>query len=285
MRKIQKYTAIGSIFFILVSPASSYAQDQKESGKFILQKGTTKMAVQHPLMDQDAELKKHLEMIDKMKLDGTWGPLGLPINKNKNKEDASTGGNYTYPKGLDISKYPGIGKEPLTSATESYRPLVEKLLADTKITNGVKMDANLILAIINTESGGNKDVGKGGKFGQGLMQIEYVPHRSSFYWCGQKLYGKAWNDNDFYIAEKNITYGLRILSELHKKYKDDYAKIIQGYNFSSSTIDLMVKQLGDDWINHRHEASKYNGHKGNKYGNPVYFEKVLSYYHPKGNKK
>ena len=245
-------------------------------GKFVVKKGTVKAPVERPYDDPDAALISHLDALQLMKKSGSWNVLGRPVSP-----PASADTGYKYTKGLDFSWYKDTGSQPLSSQAESYRKTVEKVLANDKYTDGQKIDANLVLAIIMTESGGNKDEGKGRKYGQGLMQIEYYPHRESFYWCGTKLTGKTWNDSDFFVAEKNIIFGVRLLSALHKKYGDDYNKIIQGYNFSSYSVDSLVKVFGDKWMDHRAEVGQYNGKGTAKYGNPKYVEKVLTYYHAK----
>lgn len=276
--KLNKRKLVALLSTVLITSGSFipvYAND-----KFILRKGTMRPPYARPHEDPDAALINQLEYFEAMKKSGSWNNLGRPVVP-PSLGDSGTGSNgYIYKGGLDFSWYSGTGKDKISSQTESYRKTVEKILANPKYTDGVSIDADLVLAIIMTESGGNKDAGKGKKYGQGLMQIEYGPHRNSFHWAGNKLTGTSWTDADFYVPEKNIIYGVRLLVALHKKYGNDYNKIIQGYNFSSYSIDALVRAFGDDWMNHRREVGQYNGTGRASYGNPVYVEKVLSYYRP-----
>ena len=270
--KINKILAIPlAITILLTNTIGVYAD-----GKFVLKRGTNKNYQERPYEDPNVTLLNQLEIIELLKKSGSWNKLGRPIRTPVSEET-----NYNYTTGLDFSWYKLTGTRPLSSKAESYRSTVEKILSNPKNTDGLHIDANLVLAIIMTESSGNKDAGKGGKTGQGLMQIEYYPHRESFYGCGEKFGEGRWNDSDFYVPEKNILFGVRLLTALHKKYGNDYNKIIQGYNFSSYSVDVLVKKFGDDWMNHRNEVGLYNGTGRVKYGNPKYVETVLSYYHSK----
>lgn len=274
--KVNKWIAvISTILLTLGNFTPIHAND-----KFVLRKGTMKLPQARQYENPDQALLGQLELIDIIKKSGGWNELGRPVMPSVSNPGSSGTSTYTYSGGLDFSWYSGTGKDKINSQTEAYRPIVEKILANPKYTDGQKIDADLVLAIIMTESGGNKDAGKGKKYGQGLMQIEYYPHRDGFYWCGAKFAGAAWTDADFFVPEKNILYGVRILSQLIKKYGDDYNKIIQGYNFSAVSVDALIKVFGDDWMAHRKDVGKYNGTGRTSYGNPVYVEKVLSYYRP-----
>ena len=135
---------------------------------------------------------------------------------------------------------------------------------------------DVVEAIILTESSGNVNAFNG--YAAGYMQIECTLEKS-FKDFGKTYFNETWTLNDRFIGWKNIAFGVHRLKELYIHYDGDLEKVIQGYNFSHFSLDLLIDEFGDDWLSHRGEIAYYNGvykRTGRvRYGNPVYLEKVL----------
>lgn len=99
---------------------------------------------------------------------------------------------------------------------------------DVVITASVnfEMDPNIIHGIITQESGYNPEAFNKGSSATGMMQI--IP-------MTQKGLGMA--PGDAWIGEKNIYYGTKYFSQLHRRFKGNTALALAGYNAGPGHVD------------------------------------------------
>ncbi|MEI2419589.1 transglycosylase SLT domain-containing protein, partial [Arthrospira platensis SPKY2] len=130
-------------------------------------------------------------------------------------------------------------------------------------------------AVAAQESGGNANL-KGAAWG--LMQIENGGTTDEFIKFGRDN-GQAYTSSDRLDPTKAIPFATYRMSKNLKRYKGDYLKTLQAYNFSEYSLDALIKHTGDDWMNRRKDVGKFNGTGLANYGDPQYIEHVLRYYH------
>ena len=169
-----------------------------------------------------------------------------------------------------------IGTSPLNNAVKSYSDLFEKA------GNQYGVDPNLLAAICMQESSGrNLSYREDGSEypAWGIMQIEYS-HEKSFRQFGIDTTGEAWTLKDRLDPEKAVPYAAWLISHSLIEYDCDYMKMIQAYNFGETVLNRIVEAKGDDWLDERKNAVNYVKNWNYKsYGDPLYIEHVLRYYH------
>lgn len=140
------------------------------------------------------------------------------------------------------------------------------------------VDSELLKAIAMQESGGNAS-SKGAAWG--LMQIENGGTTTDFIKFGKNRPDGPYSKEDRLNPAKAIPFAAKRVSEDYRRYKGDYLKTTQAYNWSHYSLDKLLKVYpnGDEWIAHRNEVGKYNGTGRSKYGDPKYIENVFRYYH------
>lgn len=156
----------------------------------------------------------------------------------------------------------------------------DSIIASCCANEGLPQEfTDIVKAIIMQESGFNPSSSNG--YAAGLLQIENTL-AEDFAQYGQLITGEAWTLDDRYNPEKNLMYGIHRIALLYKHYNGDIYKTLQGYNFSSFSLDKLIDAFGDDWINHRDEVAYYNGvfnrTGSTHYGDANYVEHVLRYY-------
>lgn len=163
------------------------------------------------------------------------------------------------------------GSKNFTDNVEQYRDIVVNILTRNDYNHqnsNYYIDPNLILAIIQTESNGNKEAVSISN-ARGLMQIIPSWHSSDLK-ADMAVHGIKIDDvNDALFNEFiNIDYGILYYSQLLDIFKGDKYKAIQSYNMGDGAVKELINTYDEDWINHRSE----------KRGDPKYLEKVLQYY-------
>lgn len=92
-------------------------------------------------------------------------------------------------------------------------------------------------------------------------------------------YGIEATSKDAYNAEYHIDYVVNRLQYLVNYYDGDYIKATQAWNFDPSSLNLLIKEFNDDWLNHTQDMAYYNGHYNKtgktSYGDPNYVENVF----------
>ena len=169
-----------------------------------------------------------------------------------------------------------IGTSALSSAVKSYNHLFEKA------GNQYGVDPNLLAAICMQESSGrNLSYREDGSAypAWGIMQIEYS-HEKSFRQFGLDTTGEAWTLEDRLDPEKAVPYAAWLISKSLIRYDCDYLKMIQAYNFGETVLNRIIAAKGDDWLGERKNAVGYVPNWNYKsYGDALYIEHVLRYYH------
>lgn len=144
------------------------------------------------------------------------------------------------------------------------------------------IDPNILAAICMQESSGiNYDYYDDGtpRPAWGIMQIEYTCEQD-FAAFGLDYSGVKWTLEDRLDPEKAVPYAAHRLSEALYKYDNDYAKMLQSYNYSDYTLKKILDAVGDDWMDERVNAVDYvENWPYENYGDPLYVEHVLRYYH------
>jgi len=169
-----------------------------------------------------------------------------------------------------------IGTKPLPRSVLVYSELFE-MSGDQ-----YGVDPNLLAAICAQESGGvNYDYHDDGTPypAWGIMQIEYTLERE-FAAFGKHTTGVEWTLEDRLDPGKAVPFAAHLIAESLYKYDCDYLKMIQAYNFGQGMLDKIVAAKGDDWLSERANAKSYlDDWPYETYGDPLYIEHVLRYYH------
>ena len=169
-----------------------------------------------------------------------------------------------------------IGTSSLNSAVKSYYDLFERA------GNQYGVDPNLLAAICMQESSGrNLSYREDGSEypAWGIMQIEYS-HEKSFKQFGINTTGEAWTLKDRLDPEKAVPYAAWLISNSLIAYDCDYMKMIQAYNFGETVLNRIIEAKGDEWLDERKNAVNYVSNWNYKsYGDALYIEHVLRYYH------
>lgn len=169
-----------------------------------------------------------------------------------------------------------IGTSALSSAVKSYNHLFEKA------GNQYGVDPNLLAAICMQESSGRNFSYRedGSEYpAWGIMQIEYS-HEKSFRQFGLDTTGEAWTLQDRLDPEKAVPYAAWLISESLIRYDCDYMKMIQAYNFGETVLNRIIDAKGEEWLDERQNAVNYVSNWNYKsYGDALYIEHVLRYYH------
>lgn len=98
-----------------------------------------------------------------------------------------------------------------------------------------RVDCNLVLAVIDSESGGeiqSFNINDNGSHDSGLMQVNSCNHA----WLSEEL-----GITDFYDTRQNIQAGTYILSLLTAKY-EDYHRVLMSYNMGEYRTGQLWKQ-------------------------------------------
>lgn len=163
-----------------------------------------------------------------------------------------------------------IGTSKLNSTVRGYSEIFQTA------GNQFGIDPNILAAICMQESGGvNYKTGPA----WGIMQIEYT-NEKGFASFGLDQTGTAWTLEDRCDPEKAVPYAAYLLSESLYNYDGDYAKMLQAYNFGPYTLNKIINAVGDDWLNERSNAKSYVANwPYQSYGDALYIEHVLRYYH------
>ncbi|MCH5211092.1 MAG: transglycosylase SLT domain-containing protein [Oscillospiraceae bacterium] len=170
-----------------------------------------------------------------------------------------------------------IGTEKLNSAVRSYSYLFKKA------GDQYGVDPNLLAAICMQESSGrNLSLREDGTEypAWGIMQIEYSMVET-FAAFGKRTTGKKWTREDRLDEEKAIPFAAYLISKALIRYDCDYMKMIQSYNFGQVILDRIIEEKADDWLDERENAVEYTDPEWpyKTYGDPLYIEHVLRYYH------
>lgn len=202
--------------------------------------------------------------------------ISVPIGDTSNISNLGTAENIINSTSINKEKVYTFNYNEATDKfkKQEYYPLVVKYCNMYKLPKSFQV---LVAALIKQESGGNQFSDNG--YAVGYMQIECT-HEDSFRKFGYDVSGEYWDLNDRYDADKNIHYGVHVISDLYRHYDGDIAKILQGYNYGCGSLDKLIEAFGDDWIAHRSEVAYYNGEYdrtgSTSYGDPKYIEHVLS---------
>ena len=144
------------------------------------------------------------------------------------------------------------------------------------------IDPNILAAICMQESAGiNYSYREDGSSypAWGIMQIEYT-NEKAFAAFGLDRTGTAWTLEDRLDPSKAVPYAAYLLSEALYRYDSDYVKMLQSYNFGESVLNRIIQAKGDDWLAERKNAVSYvSNWPYSTYGDALYVEHVLSYYH------
>ena len=143
------------------------------------------------------------------------------------------------------------------------------------------IDPNILSAVCMQESGGvNYSYRADGTPypAWGIMQIEYT-NEKAYAAFGLDTAGVSWTLEDRLDPEKAIPYAAYILSESLYKYDNDYAKMLQAYNFGDTVLGRIISAHPDTWLDERANAKSYvSNWPYSSYGDAQYIEHVLRYY-------
>ena len=169
-----------------------------------------------------------------------------------------------------------IGTSQLNNAVKSYSSLFQSA------GDQYGVDPNLLAAICMQESSGrNLSYREDGSEypAWGIMQIEYTLE-SEFAKFGEETTGEKWTLEDRLDESKAIPFAAYLISGYLIRYDCDYMKMIQSYNFGQTVLDRIIKEKGDDWLSERANAAAYaTNWPYETYGDALYIEHVLRYYH------
>lgn len=178
-------------------------------------------------------------------------------------------------RGTDLSQFE-FGTRRIASNVLSYSDIFKKA------GDQYGIDPNILVAVCMQESGGvNYSYRSDGTAypAWGIMQIEYT-NEKAFSLFGYDTTGVRWTLEDRLDPEKAVPYAAYLLSEALYKYDADYAKMLQSYNFGETVLDRIIAAKGDGWLNERKNAVDYVTNWGyDTYGDKLYIEHVLAYYH------
>ena len=138
-------------------------------------------------------------------------------------------------KGTDLTQFE-TGTKPLGKNVTGYSAIFKEAGQQFGI------DPNILAAICMQESGGvNYDTYSDGtdRPAKGIMQIEYT-NEKSFSNFGLDQTGTAWTLDDRLDPKKAVPYAAWLLSEMLYRYNNDYAKMLQGYNFGEWTLNKII---------------------------------------------
>ena len=177
--------------------------------------------------------------------------------------------------GTDLSQFE-IGTKSLSKNVTKYNDIFKSAGEQFGI------DPNIIAAICMQESGGinyDKYADDTDRPAKGIMQIEYTNERS-FASFGFDQTGVEWTLDDRLDPNKAVPYAAWLLSEMLYRYNNDYAKMLQGYNFGEWTLNKIITYAGDNWLSERANAKSYvSNWSYDSYGDKEYIEHVLRYFH------
>ena len=164
-------------------------------------------------------------------------------------------------------------------ALEPYEDIIayqcyKHAYANPQYTYDVPME--WVERLIYRESKGDANAYNG--HGNGLAQIEDTLMPDFIQYVSTN-YGIDTTSRDAYNVEYHIDYVVNRLQYLVNYYEGDYIKATQAWNFDPSSLNLLINEFGDSWLEHTHEMAYYNGHfnKTGKtsYGDPNYVENVF----------
>ena len=169
-----------------------------------------------------------------------------------------------------------VGTAQLNSTVKSYADLFKKS------GDRYGVDPNLLAAICMQESSGRnlsyRDDGTEYP-AWGIMQIEYT-HEWGLAKFGLDTTGVEWTLGDRLDPEKSVAYAAHLISKSLIRYDCDYMKMVQAYNFGTTTLDKIIEEKGDDWLDERKNAKDYvEDWPYDSYGDAEYIEHVMRYYH------
>lgn len=169
-----------------------------------------------------------------------------------------------------------VGTASLNNSVKQYIPIFKAAGEQYGV------DPNLLAAICMQESSGrNLSYREDGSSypAWGIMQIEYTLEKS-FAAFGERTTGISWTLDDRLDPYKAVPYAAWIISESLYRYDSDYMKMVQAYNFGSTVLDRIIADKGEEWLDYRKDAAKYaDGWKYESYGDALYIEHVLRYFH------
>ena len=169
-----------------------------------------------------------------------------------------------------------IGTAQLNEAVKSYTDLF-KAAGDR-----YGVDPNLLAAICMQESSGRnlsyRDDGTEYP-AWGIMQIE-KSNEKIFAKFGLDTTGVEWTLGDRLDPEKSVAFAAHLISNSLIRYDCDYMKMVQAYNFGEPTLDKIVAEKGEEWLDERKNAKDYvENWEYDSYGDAEYIEHVMRYYH------
>lgn len=178
-------------------------------------------------------------------------------------------------RGTDLSGFE-FGTRRLSKNVTKYNDIFKKA------GDRYGIDPNILAAVCMQESSGiNYSYREDGTPypAWGIMQIEYS-NEKAFAAFGLDTTGTAWSLGDRLDPEKAVPYAAYLLSEALYRYDDDYAKMLQSYNFGETVLNRIIEAKGDDWLAERGNAVDYvSNWPYESYGDKQYIEHVLSYYY------
>ncbi len=153
---------------------------------------------------------------------------------------------------------PGVKSLMLSDKVKAWSPIVER----ESLQYGV--DPDFVLGVMQQESRGNPEA-ESNVGAYGLMQL--MPETAKELGVNQ------------YDPEQNISGGVKLLSDLLKKYNGDKKKALAAYNGGESGVNQAVSKYGDSWLEHLHEFKGINKNTGKNYAEETrdYIEKISGY--------
>ena len=169
-----------------------------------------------------------------------------------------------------------IGTQPLSKNVLQYSDIF------VRAGDQYGVDPNLLAAICMQESSGrNLSYREDGSSypAWGIMQIEYTLE-DAFAEFGLRTTGAEWTLEDRLNPEKSIMFAAYLISDSLIKYDCDYLKMIQAYNFGQTVLNRIIEANSDQWLNEVGNAVSYvSNWPYNTYGDPLYIQHILRYYH------
>lgn len=227
----------------------------------------------------DEELQKYIKV--EMPIISTQPAQDTYVANKSSSAQQQVISQYSYKSDCDTSSLVGQlqawgipygSKASRLDTMTQYDEIIQAVVNKRQQSCKYPIPVNLVKAMILTESGGNAKESGAAK---GLMQIEYV-NTNAFIEYGKKTYGEKWTSSDMFDPFKNIDYAVWVLAGDLTYYKGNYLKAVQAYNYSHYSLDKLIRNYGDDWINNRSRMASLNGMSS--YGNPKYLEHVFRYY-------
>lgn len=209
-----------------------------------------------------------------------------PNDNSEFRPSSETGGDYPDLRSQVQADYPGlfdIGTTPVSPNIQSHDAITNKYAAEFGV------DPSLMRALMSQECYGGVCDGDG-RPAWGPGQIEYTL-KNEFKAFGEKYFGKSFQitrnkaTDDRLNPEYNIAFACERFSIDLKRYNGDYVKALQAYNYSHYSLNKLLAKFpnGNEWLDQRKNIAHYNGHykrNGNtRYGDKLYVERVLKFYH------